>query len=230
MSGTYDFRIKGNITNNGTITGSSGSVIFNGAAQVLEGVGMTAFHNLTLNSSDTVYLGLDAVITGDLNITAGVFNLGSYTCDHQVSDPLTGTLTVSDNGSIIIGATGTLPANFATYSFGPLSKALYSGSNQTVGIATYGNLILSGTDAVKTFPGNITILGNTTIKESTKALLANGTTSTTTSLILGTNAVSDGTWGSETSSAGFNTNTWFSESGTGILNVTSSLNQEGTWL
>jgi hypothetical protein len=82
---------------------------------------------------------------------------------------------------------------------------------------------------MKTFPANIVITGNTTIKESAKASLTTGTNSTTSTLLLGTVLASSGTWGSSISTAGHRNNDWFDGTAGGILTVTASL-PPGTWL
>ena len=81
-------------------------------------------------------------MAGNLSITAGVFDLGSYTCNRSAAG---GTLAVSDGATLKIGGTNTLPSNYGTYTIGATSKIDYHGTNQVVTASTYGNLVLSGT-------------------------------------------------------------------------------------
>ncbi len=85
--------IAGNLTNNGTFTASSGSVIFNGAvAQTISGNAPT-FNNLTINNtSGGVTLGVSTTVLGTLTLSLGKLNtqgftltIGSSTTDGTIS-------------------------------------------------------------------------------------------------------------------------------------------------
>lgn len=229
LSGSALLEVKGNWINNGAFTAGSGSVIFNGSAQAITGSVQTTFHDLVISSSDTIELGRNTIITGDLDLLSGVFDLGIYTCNHELNDPPEGTFNLSGNTGIIIGGNGTMPANFLSYNFSPSSKVVYSGSDQTVGLATYGNLVLSGS-GLKSFPSSIVITGNTTIKGTAKASLSTGTVSTTATLILGTLPASGGIWASTAyPAADYRNDQWFDVNVAGRLSVAGSITA-GTWL
>ena len=130
---------------------------------------------------------------------------------------------------MLFRSTGTMPANFLSYDVRPSSSVAYSGTDQTVGLATYGNLVLSGS-GLKTFPTSIVVTGNTAIKGSAKASLTTGTVSSTSTLLLGTVPASSGIWASSAyPAADFRNDQWFDINTAGRLTVEASI-PAGTWL
>lgn len=228
VSLTHQLEVAGNWINDGSFNAANSTVILNGSDQSIAGSSVTTFHNLLINSAGTVELGINALISGDLDLTSGVIDLGGFSCNHVLNDPLTGTFYIRGNSSLLIGGTGSLPDNFNSYSISPSSKVEYGGGDQTIRAVMYGNLVLSGS-GIKTVTDNFSVSGNTTFKGSVVALLNNVTPSTTGTLILGSQAAASGTWGSTASAAGHRNNDWFSVSGTGILTVSSEI-ISGTWL
>ncbi|MBM2840653.1 MAG: hypothetical protein HW412_1181, partial [Bacteroidetes bacterium] len=127
---------------NGTFTPSTSTFTYNNATGANVTGGIT-YNNLTVNSSGDIFTltGGNAIINGDLAVTAGTLDLSTFTADRAT---LGGTLTVVNTHTLRIGGTGSLPANFGTHALGATSTVEYNGTNQTVASSTYGHLILSG--------------------------------------------------------------------------------------
>lgn len=110
----------------------------------LTGSGLNDF-NVALNSGQTLTLAQTKPITGNLAVTSGILDLGSYNLNRASSG---GTLSVSDGGTLRIGGTNSMPLNYAGHSFTSGSNVEYYGADQTITPETstgYGNLTLSGT-------------------------------------------------------------------------------------
>jgi hypothetical protein len=215
ISGTNTLFVSGDwINSGGTLITGSGNVVFNGTSQLIEG-SSTTFYNLTINSSQSTTLGTDLNIDGNLTVTAGIFDLGSFTCDRTSAG---GTLTLDEGTSLKIGGINTsLPSDFSTYTIGTSATVDYYGEAQVVSSADYGILVLSGSGE-KTFPpAGLTSIDRLIIEGSATAALADGTTSGTGKLILGGAAPLSGSYGSESSDAANKDNTFFTDGYTGII-------------
>jgi len=160
----FNIAIKGNWTNNVSttaFTAGTSTVNFNGiAAQVIGGTFATTFNNLSIaNTGNTVSLNTNTIISGDLSVSGGVFDLGAFTANRASPG---GTLTVANNATLRIGGTNTYPANYTNSTLVVASTVEYSGTNQTVSNQLYGNLALSSSGiSVKTFPATaLTVVGN----------------------------------------------------------------------
>lgn len=162
----FNITVTGNWTNNAlatAFTAGTGTVTFNNStAKSIGGTFSTTFNNLTINSTNTITLTVNAVIGGNLSVNAGILDLAAFTANRATAG---GTLTVANNATLKIGGTNTYPTNYTTNTLVTASTVEYSGTNQTVANQTYGNLRLSssGGAAVKTFPATaMTIIGNMT--------------------------------------------------------------------
>ncbi|MBX2896129.1 MAG: T9SS type A sorting domain-containing protein [Cyclobacteriaceae bacterium] len=163
----FNIALGGNWTNNAStsaLTAGTSTVTFNGTnAQAIGGFFATTFNNLTIsNIGNTVTLGANTNVAGNLNIASGTFNLAGFTANRTSAG---GTLTVANNATLRIGGTQGYPANYTTNTLVVASTVEYAGTNQTVASQTYGNLLLSSSSgaAVKTFPGSgFSIAGNLT--------------------------------------------------------------------
>ncbi len=163
----FNMSVGGNwVNNSGTaaFTGGTAAVTFNGtAAQSIGGSFVTTFNNLSIsNTGNTVSLGINTSVTGNLLVATGTFDLGSYTANRASSG---GTLTVSNGATLKIGGTNAYPSNYTASSLAAASTVEYAGGNQTVTNQVYGNLTLSssGGATVKTFPGTaLSVAGNLT--------------------------------------------------------------------
>src|SRR5204863_7194451 len=106
---SFSHNVAGNWTTNGTFSAGTGTVTFTGSAVAVGGSGTTACNNLT--SSGTVTLGNTVTAGGNLTVSAGTFDLSSFSADRTASG---GTLTVASGATLRIGATGSFPGNYST--------------------------------------------------------------------------------------------------------------------
>ncbi len=156
--GTFDdggqsHTFAGNLwTQNGTYTGT-GTVTLDGAAQTIN---TATFNNLVVAGTGTKTLAGNITITGNLTVNS-TLDMGSGSGF---------SITGSGTNTLIMGAASTLttrgpfPASFESFTVDATSTTNYSGTSpQTVGSATYGNLVLNS-NAAKTLGGDITVLGN----------------------------------------------------------------------
>jgi len=161
----FDLTVKGNWTNNASglaLVPGTNTVTFNGTgAQTIGGTFSTGFNNLSIaNSGTAVSLSANENISGNLMVSTGTFDLGTFTANRTSAG---GTLTLFNNTILKIGGTNSFPSNYATNTLVVASQVEYSGTNQSVANVVYGNLKLSSATgaAVKTFPAtDLSILGN----------------------------------------------------------------------
>lgn len=173
----FSLSVGGNWINNaatGAFAAGISTIFFNGTGtQTIGGTFVTSFKDITsTNSTGSVRLNMNIIITGDLLISAGIFDLGTFTANRATSG---GILTVNNNATLKIGGTNTFPTNFVTNTLVVASIVEYNGTNQTVANKPYGNLILSSSAGavVKTMPATATtILGKfiTTIGAGTSVI------------------------------------------------------------
>jgi hypothetical protein len=79
ITGTNTLTVSGNWTNNGTLSGSTGVVIFDGTAQTISGTG--AFTNLSIAplTSGTTTLNANTTVNGTLDLaTTGTIDLNTF--------------------------------------------------------------------------------------------------------------------------------------------------------
>ncbi len=148
-------RIDGNMT--GAIQGSNDySVTYTGSSKTagpeLSGSGLSTV-TVNLNAGETLTLDQNRIPDGNLTVSAGTLDLSTFTMNRSSSG---GTLSVSNSAFLKIGGTNSLPSNYNTVTLNTSSTVEYYGTAQTVGSATYANLILSGSGA-KNFPGARTV-------------------------------------------------------------------------
>jgi hypothetical protein len=163
----FNVTVGGNWINNvsGTaFTAGTATVIFNGSnAQTIGGSFTTSFNNCTINNAaSTVSLSININVAGNLSISAGTFDLGTYTANRTTAG---GTLTVANNATLKIGGTNTYPSNYSTNTLVVASTVEYAGTNQTVSNQVYGNLTVSSSSgaSVKTMPATaLSVVGNLT--------------------------------------------------------------------
>ena len=73
------------------------------------------YGNLTISGSGTKTLAATISVAGDLTVSAGTFDLGSFTANRASAG---GTLSVASGATLKIGGTNTFPANYSTHSIG----------------------------------------------------------------------------------------------------------------
>ncbi|MFA6057553.1 MAG: T9SS type A sorting domain-containing protein [Taibaiella sp.] len=141
--------IAGNLSTAGTATAITfgGTVTLNGTdAQSIAGSLSPTFNNLTIsNVGNTVTPAVNSIVKGNLSVTSGTFDLGTFTANRLTTG---GTLTVSDGAKLKIGGTNTIPSNYTAHSIGATSTIEYGGTNQTIDVLNsaqdYGHLTVSG--------------------------------------------------------------------------------------
>jgi hypothetical protein len=233
-AGSATISLGGNWSNSGTFSGGTGTINLNGGGA--QSIASTTFNHLTINKgSGTAAPSANIIINGNLTVTAGTFNLGTFTANRSV---LGGTLSVAAGAVLQIGGASNFPSNFAANTLASASTVEYNGSiPQTITAAAYGNVTVSngGTNA-KTFGGNSSVAGTLTVNtgatldagSSTLTLTGNMTNSGTftpstgTVLLNGSSKTLDGTIsfnnisiaGSYTSSGNITVNGSFSNAGT----------------
>lgn len=161
-----NYSITGTVTLSGTSTVQYASATINqnvtntltyGYLRISGGLTKYLIGNLPVLSSASA-------TSGRIYVDAGTFDLQSYTANRGTT-VAGGSVIVSNAASLKIGGTNTFPSNYNTKNLSAASNVEYSGTNQTVLAATYGNLILSsGSGAsVKTMPATaMTIAGGLT--------------------------------------------------------------------
>jgi parallel beta-helix repeat protein len=147
--------------------GATSTIEYSGTTQSVAVLNSTQnYGHLTISGSGTKTLAGTNNVAGDLTISAGTFDLGSFTANRASAG---GTLTVSNSAGLKIGGTNGFPTNYSTNSLGATSTVDYSGTAQAVGAQNYGHLTLS-TSGAKTFAtGTIGIAGTFTISGTATA-------------------------------------------------------------
>jgi hypothetical protein len=138
----------------GNIDPGTGAVTLNLAApsRLPSGLFTAPPSSLTINGN--VELMEPLQVAGNVTVSSGAIDVASGLLSRSGSS---GTLTVASGASLRIGGTSTsLPAGFS-YSFASGSTVEYYGDVQTIGGATYGNLLLSG--AAKSLAGTTIVNG-----------------------------------------------------------------------
>jgi MSHA biogenesis protein MshQ len=168
FAGLGTMQIGGNYTSGGVLTRGTGTVTYNGAGA--QSVGAYTYNNLTINkASNTATLSGNSPVAADLTISSGTLDLDTFAADRTAAGG--GTVTISNGASLLIGGTGTFPANYATRTLGATSTVNYDGAAQAVLAVPnpgYGHLIVSGT-STKTPGGSFTVRGDLSISGVTLA-------------------------------------------------------------
>jgi peptidoglycan hydrolase-like protein with peptidoglycan-binding domain len=176
FNSTNTIQIAGNFDNNGTFSGSTGTLTMTGASKTFGGTGTATFYNLTISGS--VALTSNVTITNVLTVgSGGTLNAGSYT------------ITLSGTGTPFVHAGATFNNNTGSVS--------YSGATANIASTTYSNLTL-GT-------GTYTMLAATTVT-GTLTVSSGGTLSATSTLTLsgaGTPFVNSGTFTANSSTVSY---------------------------
>ncbi|HMK03339.1 MAG TPA: T9SS type A sorting domain-containing protein, partial [Ferruginibacter sp.] len=162
--------IAGNLSTEGTSTPISfGTVTLNGTGPQLIGGSLSpTFTNLNIsNTGNTVSYGVNSIVTGNLSVISGIFDLGAYTTNRLTSG---GTLSIANGATLKIGGTNTIPFNYTAHSVGATSTIEYAGTNQTVTILNssenYGNLTISGS-GTKSIQADLGVRNNVTVTAGT---------------------------------------------------------------
>jgi hypothetical protein len=155
-----------------TVIGNT--VNYNGTTQAIASIN---YNNLTIAGSGTKSLARNDTINGDLTISAGTLDLGSYTLNRSSSG---GILTLSTGATMKVGGgsggygnTSNFPSNFTTYTLSGTVEFNSSSSPQTIPSLTYTNLTLSNTGQ-KNIIATLTTNGDWTSQSGTVITIGSG--------------------------------------------------------
>jgi hypothetical protein len=148
--------ITENLTNNGTLSGGTSTITFNGAASSIEGLGTTTFNNLTIET------GADLTLNQSINISKNFVNNGTFTATGR---------TVSFTGS---GAS-TISGATSPVVFDDFTQNKPSGSTTlSVPVSITGDLILTDGIINTTSTNVLTIEDDATSTSGTSTCFVDG--------------------------------------------------------
>ena len=162
--------ITGNLafSTNTTFTCGTSTVKFNASSgtQTLNDGTSDNFNTISKEGEGTLQLSSNIPIVGNLTVTAGTLNLGTFTANRTAAG---GTLTVS--GALQIGGASNFPTNFTTITLGGTVEYNMTGAQTIASTPTYYNLKLSGSGvktmtSVKTIGNDFNISGSSTAEIS----------------------------------------------------------------
>ena len=168
-----NFNVSGNFNHNGKFVPSASTVTFTGSTPSTIAGTQTPipFADLVINkSASTATLGANIANLTGLSIVSGTFDDAGFSIQEDAIDKAE--LLVSGGTFKVKNA---LPVFSNGYSFGASGTVDYSGTNQTVALQAYGNLVLSNS-GTKTFATGITSANDLTIFPSVNMLLPNAST------------------------------------------------------
>jgi hypothetical protein len=154
---------SGNIRVSGTRTyNTAANYVYNGPSSQVTSNGLPATVNsLTVsNTGGIVTLGANVSVTSNLTVSAGTFDLGSFTANRATSG---GTLTVANAAALNIGGTNPFPSNYVTVNLGSSSTIMYEGSAQNMSALAYGDLTTSGSGIKTLLAGATSLAGDLNI-------------------------------------------------------------------
>lgn len=158
----------GNIRVTGTRTFSTGAnYIYNGNVNQVVGNGLpNPANSLTITNTgssgnNTVTLTANELVTTDLRVTSGTFNLNTFTVNRAT---VGGTFELANNAALIVSGSSNFPSNYNTIDIGCTSTVEYNSSSaQTIAAVNYGNLVLSGAGAKTLSSSTTQICSNLTL-------------------------------------------------------------------
>lgn len=156
-SKTNGFYSPGNVASGTMIINTGSTIEYNGTTSQTISTGIT-YANLTFSGSGT------KTPSNAINATGTVFITGATIVDFTNYN-LTGADFTMNNGRLILGTTGTLPAMTGAYNLTGGIVQFASATNQSIRSKTYQNIEVTGA-GVKNSTGNVTLhnLGTFTIK------------------------------------------------------------------
>lgn len=158
----------GNIQVTGTRSYSTGAnYIYNGSVNQVVGNGLpNPANSLTITNTgssgnNTVTLTANELVTTDLRVTSGTFNLNIFTVNRAT---VGGTFELANNAALIVSGSSNFPSNYNTIDIGCTSTVEYNSSSaQTIAAVNYGNLVLSGAGAKTLSSSTTQICSNLTL-------------------------------------------------------------------
>jgi fibronectin-binding autotransporter adhesin len=167
ITANSNFNISHNLTNNGSLDASIGTIVMTGStAGVIDGTASPfnlAQVDILKTSNASVTLAKSIAAVAELNIASGILDASTYSITQLGSS---GLLSVSDNAKLSVGGTNSLPV-FNSYTMDTLSTIEYNGNTQAISSAiTYGNLTISSS-GTKTATAALKMLGNFSLSNGT---------------------------------------------------------------
>ncbi len=171
ISGTVtaiaDFSVSHNFTNNGSYDGTSAVLIMTGSGASTIGGAASPYNlaQLSVRKSTgiAVTLGHNIAAVTSIDVRTGILDASTFSMTESVGN---GNLSVSDNATLKIGGTNSLPA-FTNYALDTLSTVEYNGTTQSVSASTaYGNLTIS-TSGTKTAAAALNVANGFTLSTGT---------------------------------------------------------------
>lgn len=156
----YMLHVGGNWLNNGSYIATGAQTFFNGSGT--QTISATTFNNLIIDKpvGSIVALTGNVVISSDLTITSGTFDIKTFTCDRNVPG---GSIIIGDSATFIVGGNNP-PINFTGGSISYSSTVIADGAVPQMILGTdYGHLILRNA-GLKTLVTPIAVHGNLTIE------------------------------------------------------------------
>ncbi len=215
--GTHTLSI-GSLTNNGTLTPGTGTILFTGSGGALPAL---AYHNLTINNASATWtLGAALTITGGVTITAGTLDVTASNHALNIAGGFTnsGTFNARSGTVTFTGTSGSHVINPGASSFYRLTLNGAGGSwalganvtvanllTLTAGTLDVGTRTLSNThSAAATISGATLLVGTGTASLTSGLTMSAGTLSLTSTgtLALGNGSTTTISGGTFTSSAG----------------------------
>ncbi len=182
-SGTLN--LGGNLTDNGTYTVGTGTIVFNGSGtQTMGGSSHITFYNMTISNSGTgvVQPSYSLTVSNNLSITSGTldattsnYNLtvaGNFTNTGGTYNPRANTVTMNSSGTQTLGGTSGIALNYLVISSGTttLGGNVTAASDVTINSLT----TLNGSSHTLTIGGNFIDNGIFTWSTSTVYFDKNG--------------------------------------------------------
>ncbi|MFA7309150.1 MAG: hypothetical protein WC045_03780 [Patescibacteria group bacterium] len=242
-NGGFTITIKGNVTNSGTHSNLTGTILLTGGSTTHTVAGTGSYGNIELNDSNGVTQSAALTASGSLTITAGTWTVGAnvmnVTGTTSVSGTLlfssaTGTKTLGDltvnaggvvsfatapavvmNGSLTVNGTGAITGTNGTWTFQKV------GGGGTIG-GTASGLSFASTVTVSTSYTLSIPASFLTLTVNTPATFTNSSTATVSTALSGTGGFTQGNTG-VLNIGGTNTITTLTASATGnTINFTST--------
>ena len=196
--GSYLVSVRGNWTCNSSAatpflnSGSPQRVTFDGggSAQYIGGTYSTTFAHLKIDNSSLVYLSQNQIVSADLNVNSGTFDLQDKTCNHTGGAALLitgsgGTIKCGGTSGGYAGTSSNYPDNFSTHNHSGIVE-FYGSASQTIPALSssnaYSSLVISNTNSSGAILiGNTDITNNLTVSANSTLDLSTYTANRTSS-------------------------------------------------
>lgn len=165
------FNIAGNLTTNGTLDASGGTVTFTGNTNAVIGGSTTRLEQFKIAKGTGAFVTLarNVTLVTAIDIVSGTLDAATYSIVQDATVGAINSLFIRNTAKLKIAGSNPLPA-FTFYALDSLSTVEYAGTTQTItsisALSPYGNLIIS-TAGTKTANGSLNIRNNFTLTTGT---------------------------------------------------------------